>query len=229
MRTYQITPTLLGFPWKACPYCVKARVCEGWKPPFQPLPKVLNRMDKLMRQAYSGADTALLTNGLLPTGTLNTKERSFKSKPIQMPEFPDVELVLSCRTDAIATFANASHAVIDFKTADPTGDLSIYKAQLHICAHAMENPQKGEPIKPVEIMGLLTLFPESLVWMPGNCKDLVNSDRKFTSILRDNYWFTELLTGVMMVLVSDVDINAECPSCLGRKYKLLDQSFTAPT
>lgn len=160
MITYTLSPSSLTFEYNSCQRCFWLQAKKIWKKPSQPFPRVFTTIDRCMREYYHNTDARLISSDL-PSGIIDTTERTITSAPIQLPG-KNSSLIFSGKMDALVQFTDGTVGIIDFKTTETRDEqLAFYSRQLHAYRHILKYPQTG-PSQDTSHMGLLCVTPNRM-------------------------------------------------------------------
>lgn len=205
-----IAPSELTFLMTNCAECYRAKVLDGWRAPYRPFPSVFTKIDGAMRRALHGMRSEVFG---LPPGVIDTSNTAVKSRPFSLPS-GDLPLVrISGRRDLLVNFDDGTVGIYDCKTSELKEDtLNFYKAQLYPMMIAMEQPEKGDPVK-VSKLGLFSISPNAFdaATMSLGCDHKIES---FTPVLAE---IDELLGRITAVLHGQIAGAHNCPDCALRR------------
>lgn len=160
MTAYTLSPSLLTFEYNSCKRCFWLQAKKVWKKPPQPFPRIFITIDRCMRECYHYTDARLISSDL-PSGIIDTTERTITSAPIQLPGHRS-SLTFSGKMDALINFADGTVGIIDFKTTETKDEqLAFYSRQLHAYRHILKYPKIG-PAQETSHMGLLCVTPNRM-------------------------------------------------------------------
>lgn len=159
---WKLNPSDLTFLWDECPRCFYLKIVRGFNRPAAPFPKIFNRIDKLMKDFFTGKPTHSLSH-LLPEGVVKFSEKWVQSHPYTIPTHSH-SFFIRGKLDTLVEFADGTFGVIDFKTSEAKPEhLAFYSRQLHAYAFALENPSIGSfSVSPISRLGLLYVEPTHL-------------------------------------------------------------------
>jgi len=161
--TWKLSPSDLTFLWDECPRCFYLKVVHGFNRPAAPFPKIFNRIDKLMKDFFTGRSTGDLSP-LLPAGSVKFAEKWVQSQPLAFPGHAG-SCFIRGKFDTLVEFEDGTFGVVDFKTSEAKPEhLAFYSRQLHAYAYALEHPSPGGlALSPISRLGLLCVEPISLM------------------------------------------------------------------
>jgi hypothetical protein len=155
---WNLAPSDFSFLHRECPQCFYLKVAKGQRRPGSPFPSVFNKIDKTMKEHYTGQRAELAVPGL-PPGVLGGSA-SVKSKPLILPGASQ-PLQIKGQLDATIQCDDDTLAILDFKTSTPSAyHTTTYSNSLHAYALAVENPAEG-PASIVSQLGLVVFSPTS--------------------------------------------------------------------
>ena len=196
---YKLSPSDLTFLYNSCKHCFVLKVKHGIPQPSIPLPGVFSIIANLQKNHYSGRRTEDFCPQL-PPGVVTLGEKRVQSSPIK---FDDLESTcfIAGRFDVVAELDDGSHAVMDFKTGNPSEDkVGMYGRQLHAYAFALENPAEGAlKLLPISRMGLLYYTPDTCEYT-GNDRQVVEGQMTWHEVKRDDTTFHRFLHDVISLL-----------------------------
>src|SRR3972149_136052 len=88
MTLHQLSPSDLTFLWDECPRCFYLKVTQKFNRPFGVMPKIFNKIDKLMKDFYAGQPTQTIP-AVLPEGAVKFGEKWVHSQPLTLPGHAD--------------------------------------------------------------------------------------------------------------------------------------------
>ena len=204
---WKLAPSDLTFLWDECPRCFYLKVVHHFSRPAAPFPKIFSRIDRLMKDHFSGRSTDTLSPGL-PPGALRFADLRVTSELVWFPGHPR-PCYLKGVADSLIAFADGSYGIIDFKTSEARPEhAAFYARQLHAYAYALEHPAPGAPaLGPINRLGLFTVEPVLMeATISGQIAYL--GDVTWTEIPKDEAGFLTFLEGVLIVLE-----NPQPPGC----------------
>ena len=156
---WKLSPSDLTFLWDECPRCFYLKVARGFNRPFPPMPKIFNRIDKLMKAFFEGKST-LEISPALPNGVVTMGEQWVTSRPIMLPSHA-TGCYIKGKFDTLVRFSDSSYGVVDFKTSEAKPEhVAFYSRQLHAYSYALEHAAAGSlSLSPVSRLGLLCVEP----------------------------------------------------------------------
>ncbi|OGO27648.1 MAG: hypothetical protein A2Z16_04655 [Chloroflexi bacterium RBG_16_54_18] len=160
--TWKLSPSDITFLWDECPRCFYLKVVHGFNRPAAPFPKIFNRIDKLMKDFFTGKSTKELSP-LLPAGSVKFAEKWVQSGPLAFPGHTH-SCFIRGKFDTLVEFEDGTFGVVDFKTSEAKPEhLAFYSRQLHAYAYALEHASPGGlEISPISRLGLLCVEPVRL-------------------------------------------------------------------
>lgn len=160
--SWKLSPSELTFLWDECPRCFYLKVIHGFTRPAAPFPKIFSRIDKLMKDHFSGKSTWELSP-LLPAGAVKFGEKWVQSQPLPSPNGQNYWFIRG-KFDALVEFEDGTYGIVDFKTSETKVEhIAFYSRQLHAYAFALEHPSPGGmALSPVSRLGLLSVEPTHL-------------------------------------------------------------------
>jgi CRISPR/Cas system-associated exonuclease Cas4 (RecB family) len=157
--SWKLSPSDLTFLWDECPRCFYLKVVLGFNRPAAPFPKIFNRIDKLMKDFFTGKSTSELSLDL-PPGMVRFAERWVQSQPISLPNHAH-SCYIRGKFDSLVEFNDRTFGVVDFKTSEAKPEhIKFYSRQLHAYAYALEHASPGSlSIAPISKLGLFCVEP----------------------------------------------------------------------
>lgn len=161
-NSWKLSPSDLTFLWDECPRCFYLKVVHGFSRPSAPFPKIFGRIDRLMKDHFSGQSTVEISP-LLPPGRVKFGEKSVQSQPLISPGGLNHCFVRG-KFDALLEFDDGTYGIVDFKTSETKAEhIAFYSRQLHAYAYALEHPSAGGlALSPISRLGLLSVEPTHL-------------------------------------------------------------------
>ena len=203
-----VSATDLVFLWDDCPRCFYRKVALGDPRPRSPFPAVFGRIDRAMKQGFTGRCLDELAPGA-PRGEVVGSEPWVTSAPLVLAAAGS-PIVIRGRVDALVTCDDATTAVVDFKTTAPKmGSPGPYSRQLHAYALALEHPAKGSPLV-VSRLGLLCFAPDT--YEAAGSRAALMGGLEWIEVERDDAGFCGFLAGVRTVLEAGV-APVPAPAC----------------
>lgn len=198
-KTWKLSPSELTFFWDECPRCFYLKVVNGISRPSTPMPKIFNKIDKLMKDYFHEKSTSEVCLEL-PEGRIMLKERLVASEAITIPGHSS-SIFFKGKFDALIKFDDGSYGIIDFKTSEPKSDhVELYRRQLHAYAYALEHPKPGAlSLKPVSVMGLLFVNPDEILRHESGKLGYMG-DVTWKPCVRDDDWFLGFIGEVVTLL-----------------------------
>jgi hypothetical protein len=162
-KSWKLSPSELTFLWDEFPRCFYLKVVHNISRPATPMPKIFNRIDKLMKDYFQGKSTHEIY-AELPEGIVSLGERWVVSEEIQIPGYASI-VYFRGKCDSIIEFSDGSIGIADFKTSEPKKEhVEFYSRQLHAYAYSLEHPAPGAlSLKPISVMGLLSVDPYEML------------------------------------------------------------------
>lgn len=159
---WKLSPSDLTFLWDECPRCFYLKVVHGINRPAAPFPKIFGRIDKLMKDYFSGQRSNQISP-LLPPGVVKFGEKWVQSETLQSPNQGN-HCFIRGKFDSLLEFEDGTYGIVDFKTSEAKAEhLAFYSRQLHAYAFALEHPSPGGlALFPVSRLGLLCVEPTQL-------------------------------------------------------------------
>ena len=163
ISTWKLSPSDLTFLWDECPRCFYLKVVHGFNRPAAPFPKIFNRIDKLMKDFFTGRSTSDLSP-MLPAGSVKFAEKWVHSQPLAFAGHAG-SCYIRGKFDTLVEFEDGTYGIVDFKTSEAKPEhLAFYSRQLHAYAYALEHPSPGGlALSPISRLGLLCVEPISLM------------------------------------------------------------------
>jgi hypothetical protein len=191
-----VAATDLTFLWDDCPRCFYRKVVLGEPRPRAPFPAVFGRIDRAMKDRFSGERAEVLAHEA-PAGLIGSRDRWVRSAALAVPGCAR-PVVLRGRLDAVVVRDDGTDAVMDFKTALPRdGHIPLYERQLHAYAWAVEQPSSGPPSH-VSALGLLCFYPGR--FEADDAGAALIGELAWIDLPRDDRTFAAFLTEVLSVL-----------------------------
>jgi hypothetical protein len=197
-------------------------VVNNFDRPRQPMPKIFNKIDSLMKN-YCGDMRTEAIVGDMPPGRMINISRTVKSLPV-IPAGCRDSCYISGKFDHLMQLDDGTYGVIDLKTSSQKAEnLEKYSRQLHAYAYALENPlAEAIRISPISVLGLLVFEPDNFTHHPETGASLVGSlnwypiDLNLTS-------FYEFLGKVLAVIENSQPPppSDDCPYCQYRQNSRL--------
>lgn len=199
MPDYKLSPSDLTYLYDGCKHCFVLKVKHGIPQPSIGLPAVFSTIANLQKDYYSGKRTEEFCPAL-PPGIVQYGEKWVCSEKIPI-EGTNSACFIKGRFDIVVEHDDASYAVLDFKTAEPTDEKSeLYGRQLHAYALALEKPAPGElKLAPVSRLGLLYFSPTRCEHTAIGSQRIEGS-MEWVEVQRDDNSFLNFLTGVVNIL-----------------------------
>jgi hypothetical protein len=159
---FKLSPSDLTFLWDECPRCFYLKVVHGFNRPAAPFPKIFNRIDKLMKDHFTGKSTTEISP-VLPPGVVRFAEKWVQSQPISIPGLTN-SCFIRGKFDTLVEFDDHTFGVVDFKTSETKPEhVPFYSRQLHAYAYALEHSAHGSlSLSPITKLGLLCVEPVAL-------------------------------------------------------------------
>ncbi len=218
MNPYKLSPSALTFFWDECPRCFYLQVVRGINRPPTGFPGVFGRIDGLMKQLYTDKPASFVSD-TLPAGRVSMQGGWVRSQPMQF-EGIGASCYIKGAFDAVISFEDGSHAVIDFKTSRPSpAHVAFYGRQLHAYAYALEHSAPGSlRLSPVSRLGLVYLDPVEIVHNAERGRIFYGGEVTWREIPLDMGGFEAFLAGVLRVLAAPEPPppNPECGFCAYR-------------
>ncbi len=211
-KAWALSPSDFAFLWDECPRCYKKVVLKQPRP-RTPFPKVFTLIDRAMKDFYLGERAEELAEGM-PPGVIGSPDRWVKSEALALPGCPS-SVVIRGRLDALVACDDDTTGVIDFKTAEPSGNhIATYSRQLHAYAVALEHPSGGRPTS-VSSLGLLCFLPDE--YEAAERRAALLGEVEWIEIPRDDAAFQAFLCEVAAVLEhpEPPDGSPGCVWCAG--------------
>jgi len=210
-RTWALAPSDFAFLWDECRRCFYRKIVLKQPRSRTSFPKVFNRIDKAMKEAFVGRRSEALVSRA-PRGTFGYPDLWVKSSPLILPE-SDTRCVIRGRLDSLISCDDATKAVVEFKTVEPNEDhLATYGRQLHAYGFALGHPV-GKPPQAVSALGIVCFTPQRFV--AEATKANLHGDLEWIEVPRDDAAFFEFLEEVVAVLdqPEPPSPSPTCPWC----------------
>lgn len=124
---FKLSPSKLTFLYDDCKRCFWLDARQQWQRPYTPFPSIFSSIDKVMREAYAGKSSQVISPDL-PAGLIETKTKRLKSAPQTVG---NSEIFFSGQIDSRIPFFDRTQAIIDFKTSKPKPkNVELYRRQL---------------------------------------------------------------------------------------------------
>jgi hypothetical protein len=212
--SWKLSPSDLTFLWDECPRCFYLKVVLGFNRPAAPFPKIFNRIDKLMKDFFTGKSTSELSPEL-PPGAVRFAERWVQSQPISLPNHTH-SCYLRGKFDSLLEFSDRTFGVVDFKTSEARPEhINFYSRQLHAYAYALEHSSTGSlSVAPISRLGLFCVEPIGMERLAsGQVAYLGNVS--WLEVPKSEASFIEFLNRVLSVLEQDTppEKGTDCAYC----------------
>lgn len=155
MRTYNVTPSHLGYLYEDCQRCMARDVLYGVKRPGGP-PDAFSAADKAMKAYFErGIGENRHEIGVGPAFRVEVQSLWTESIPLAFDDL-DVEIVVRGKLDALLIDDAGRRIVCDYKTRVSGKPIdATYAPQLMAYAFGLENPKKGVQPQRVDALALL--------------------------------------------------------------------------
>jgi hypothetical protein len=214
---WKLSPSDLTFLWDECPRCFYLKVRHDYRRPPASFPSIFNRIDRLMKEFFTGALAQELADEL-PQGTVKYESCWVTSKTTRLPGRSS-SFYVSGIFDAVIEFEDGSYGIVDFKTSQArTEHIGFYSRQLHAYAYALEHPaRRALSLAPVTRLGLLCVEPVLMDRSPDR-RIAYLGDVTWLEIPKDEQGFIDFLDGVIALLEAD-DLPMASPNCGYCRYR----------
>ena len=143
MKTIYISPSDFAFLYDESKWGFHQKYVSGIKRPPVILPKIFSLMDSYIKKKYINQNLNRI-NKNLPDAILTANDEWVVSKSIVNPEYPEIEIKIRGKIDAVFSYEDGTSSVIDFKTSEISEHyLEKYKRQLHSYSYAVKNPENN--------------------------------------------------------------------------------------
>ena len=218
MVAWKLAPSDLTFLWDECPRCFYLKVVHNFNRPAAPFPKIFSRIDRLMKDHFSGRSTETLSPDL-PPGEIRFADLRVTSDQVLFPGHSRACYIKGI-ADSLIAFADGSFGIIDFKTSEVRAEYAaFYSRQLHAYAYALEHPAPGAPaLGPINRLGLFTVEPVRMEASPSG-QIAYLGDVTWMEIPKDETGFLAFLEKVLSVLENPhlPECHPECKFCQYRE------------
>lgn len=196
---YRLSPSDLTFLYDGCKRCFVLKVKHGLAQPSIPLPAIFSTIGSLQKDYYSGKRTETFCEAL-PPGIVSHGEKWVRSQKIELPHCSST-CYINGRFDIVAELDDASFAVLDFKTGNPSdAKTKMYARQLHAYTLALENPAEGAlHLAPISKIGLLYFSPDSFQQI-ASARQMLEGQMSWIEVKRDDESFMGFLSEVVTLL-----------------------------
>jgi hypothetical protein len=226
MTTINISPSDFAFLYTESKWGFYQKYRQGIKrPPFS-MPKIFTVIDNLIKKNYENVDISTIDKNL-PSGVISHSDAWIKCKPIQNPDFPEIEISTIGKIDSVLKTENG-FAVIDFKTCD-VGEYLIkkYELQLNAYAYSILNAKNdGLSIKDLNRTGLIVFEPNEFV-VNQNSNASLNGDFKWVEINFDPKAFEDFIKYEVIPLLAGPEPKPEDKEPYWNYLKQLGVEFVA--
>ncbi|MEM9149516.1 MAG: PD-(D/E)XK nuclease family protein [Cyanobacteria bacterium P01_F01_bin.3] len=206
----KLSPSKLTFLYEDCKRCWWLDAYGVWKRPYTPFPSIFNSIDKVMRGAYAGQSSQLISSDL-PEGVIETKSKRSQSTPV-IVDAP-IHVFFSGQIDARVQFEDGTQAIVDFKTSQPKPqNVELYRRQLMAYAYMYLMPGKGVPIETSQ-MGLVCVTPSDFQVTDSSVANMEMSVTYQSIPIDWEWWDTFCMELVTLLSGDEPDGKPDCPYC----------------